>query len=180
MLCENYGVEVDLWAAGCVFSEMLRGGRVMFEGKSNADQLAKIMMLLGSPSEQQTAKLNPRYNFAKLPYADASSIYNCFPSSTPKEAIDLVLALLDYDPGRRITAVQALGHPFFDQLRDPKTKLPDGSSIPDFIFDFTEEELSLMKTVAGGHDLIRKVVPHHKLQPAEQQRSLSAMAATGV
>ena len=51
MLCENYGVEVDLWAAGCVLSEMLRGGRVMFEGKSNADQLAKIMMLLGSPSE---------------------------------------------------------------------------------------------------------------------------------
>jgi len=37
MLCENYGVEVDLWAAGCVLSEMLRGGRVMFEGKSNAD-----------------------------------------------------------------------------------------------------------------------------------------------
>jgi glycogen synthase kinase 3 beta len=51
MLCENYGVEVDLWAAGCVLCEMLRGGRVMFDGKSNADQLAKIMMLLGSPSE---------------------------------------------------------------------------------------------------------------------------------
>ena len=51
MLSENYGTEVDLWAAGCVLCEMLRGGRVMFEGKSNADQLAKIMMLFGSPSE---------------------------------------------------------------------------------------------------------------------------------
>ena len=77
----------------------------MFDGKSNADQLAKIMMLLGSPSEAQTKKLNPRYNYAKLPYVDASSIYNHFPNSTPKEAVDLVIALLDYDPGRRITAV---------------------------------------------------------------------------
>ncbi len=105
MLCENYGSEVDLWAAGCVLSEMLRGGRVMFEGKSNADQLAKIMLLFGSPSEAQTKKLNPRYNFAKLPYVEASSIYNHFPASTPKEGIDLVIALLDYDPGRRITAI---------------------------------------------------------------------------
>jgi serine/threonine protein kinase len=38
LLCsENYGVEVNLWAAGCVMGEMLRGGRVLFEGKSNAD-----------------------------------------------------------------------------------------------------------------------------------------------
>ncbi len=51
MLSENYGTEVDIWAAGCVFAEMLKCGKVLFEGKSNADQLAKIMMLFGSPSE---------------------------------------------------------------------------------------------------------------------------------
>lgn len=48
---EFYGVEVDIWAAGCVMAEMLRGGRVLFDGKSNADMLAKIMMLLGTPTE---------------------------------------------------------------------------------------------------------------------------------
>ena len=38
ILCsEHYGVEIDLWAAGCVMAEMLRGGRILFEGKSNAD-----------------------------------------------------------------------------------------------------------------------------------------------
>lgn len=37
LLSENYGVEVDIWAAGCVLAEMLRGGKVMFDGKSNAD-----------------------------------------------------------------------------------------------------------------------------------------------
>jgi len=51
-----------------------------------------------------------------MPYVDAQSIYNYFHKTTPKEAIDLLLALLDYDPGRRISAFQALAHPFFDEL----------------------------------------------------------------
>jgi serine/threonine protein kinase len=108
------------------------------------------MMLFGSPSEQQTKKLNPKYNWQKMPYVDAQSINNYFHKTTPKEAIDLLLALLDYDPGRRITAISALAHPFFDDLRHEKTRLPDGSPLPDFIFDFTEEELSEMKRIAGG------------------------------
>jgi serine/threonine protein kinase len=53
-----------------------------------------------------------------MPYVDAQSIYNYFHKTTPKEAIDLLLALLDYDPGRRISAFQALAHPFFDELRN--------------------------------------------------------------
>lgn len=84
---------------------MLRGGKVLFDGKSNADQLAKVMMLFGSPSELQAKKLNPKYNWQKMPYVDAQSIYNYFHKTTPKEGIDLLLALLDYDPGRRITAI---------------------------------------------------------------------------
>jgi glycogen synthase kinase 3 beta len=67
----------------------------------------------------------------------------------------LVLALLDYDPARRITAIEALSHPFFDQLRDPSTKLPDGSKVPVSLFDFTEEELTLMR----GRELMKKVIP---------------------
>jgi len=31
----DYGVEIDLWAAGCVMAEMLRSGRIFFDGKNN-------------------------------------------------------------------------------------------------------------------------------------------------
>ena len=62
----------------------------MFDGKSNADQLAKIMMLLGSPTESQAKKLNPKYNYSKMPYIDGTSIEGYFPKNTPNEAIDLV------------------------------------------------------------------------------------------
>lgn len=41
------------------------------------------------------------------------------------EAIDLITALLEYTPSRRLSAIEAIAHPFFDELRDPNTRLPD-------------------------------------------------------
>lgn len=43
----------------------------------------------------------------------------------PPEAIDLISALLEYTPTQRLSAVEAMVHPFFDELRDPNTRLPD-------------------------------------------------------
>ena len=40
-------------------------------------------------------------------------------------AIDLISRLLEYTPTQRLSAVQAMVHPFFDEIRDPNTKLPD-------------------------------------------------------
>ena len=90
-----------------------------------------------------------------MPYVDASNISGYFPTTTPKEAIDLMIGLLDYDPAKRLSATQALAHPFFDELRDPNTRLPDGSKLPDSLFEFTEEELAHMKKIGRGQDLIR-------------------------
>lgn len=41
------------------------------------------------------------------------------------EAIDLISALLEYTPTQRLSAIEAMCHPFFDELRDPNTRLPD-------------------------------------------------------
>lgn len=37
-----------------------------------------------------------------------------------------VSKLLHYSPVTRVTAIGALTHPFFDELRDPNTTLPNG------------------------------------------------------
>ena len=39
-----------------------------------------------------------------------------FPATTPTEAVDLAQRLLRYDPDERLTASQALAHPFFDGI----------------------------------------------------------------
>jgi glycogen synthase kinase 3 beta len=40
-------------------------------------------------------------------------------------ALELIAKLLEYTPTQRITAMDAMVHPFFDELRDPNTTLPD-------------------------------------------------------
>jgi glycogen synthase kinase 3 beta len=51
--------------------------------------------------------------------------------------------LLEYTPTQRLSAVEAMVHPFFDELRDPSTRLPDSRhtnnpprDLPP-LFDFT-------------------------------------------
>jgi hypothetical protein len=61
-------------------------------------------MAFGSPTEQQAKKMNPKYNYAKMPFVEAQSINNYFPKSAPLDGINLLLSLLDYDPSARLPA----------------------------------------------------------------------------
>ena len=77
-----------------------------------------------------------------------------FRSKAPPEGIDLISKLLQYTPDKRTTPLQSCGHAFFDELRDPNTKLPNSRALPP-LFDFTAEEMR-----AGG-ELMRKLIPAH-------------------
>lgn len=65
-----------------------------------------------------------------------------FRARAPPEAIELVARLLEYTPSSRISPLQACAHTFFNELREPNTRLPDGKDLPP-LFNFTEQgELS--------------------------------------
>jgi serine/threonine protein kinase len=59
-----------------------------------------------------------------------------FRPRTPPEAIQLVSRLLEYTPSARIQPMEACAHAFFDELRDPNTRLPSGRDLPP-LFNFT-------------------------------------------
>ena len=46
-----YSFEVDMWAIGCLFAEMALG-EAIFNGESEIEQLFKIFMFTGSPTEE--------------------------------------------------------------------------------------------------------------------------------
>lgn len=56
---------------------------------------------------------------------------------TPAEAVELVSVLLEYTPSLRVSPLQACAHAFFDELRDPLHRLPNGRSLPP-LFNFTQ------------------------------------------
>lgn len=69
-----------------------------------------------------------------------------FRPRTPPEAMELVARLLEYTPPLRITPLAACAHPFFNELREQGTLLPNGRELPP-LFNFTEQELRISPTL---------------------------------
>jgi len=150
----NYTTNIDIWSTGCVMAELMLG-QPLFPGESGIDQLVEIIKVLGTPSREQIKTMNPNYMEHKFPQIKPHPFNKVFRPRTAPEAIKLVEKLLEYTPEARLCAVEAMCHPFFDELRNEDTRLqPQDKPLPR-LFDFTREELSIRP------DLIRSLVPPH-------------------
>lgn len=117
-------------------------GQPLFPGESGIDQLVEIIKVLGTPTREQIRTMNPNYMEHKFPQIKPHPFNKVF-RKADANAIDLITKLLEYTPTEREAAVNAMVHPFFDELRDPETKLPDSRhgtgqlrDLPN-LFDFT-------------------------------------------
>lgn len=142
-------------------------GQPLFPGESGIDQLVEIIKVLGTPTRDQIRTMNPNYMEHKFPQIKPHpfskvcwhmgsvkpgtnvSHHQVFRKADPN-AIDLISRLLEYTPTQRLSAVDAMVHPFFDELRDPSTRLPDsrhsGGASKDLpnLFDFSHHGMSQM------------------------------------
>lgn len=64
------------------------------------------------------------------------SLLQVFKPRTPPEAINLCSRLLEYTPASRFSPLEACSHAFFDELRQPNTRLPSGRDLP-MLFNFS-------------------------------------------
>jgi glycogen synthase kinase 3 beta len=129
----------DVWSTGCVMAELMLG-QPLFPGESGIDQLVEIIKVLGTPTRDQIRTMNPNYMEHKFPQikphpfnkvlhsqrlnGGASNLKKVFRKADPA-ALDLIARLLEYTPTQRLSAIEAMVHPFFDEIRDLQTKLPD-------------------------------------------------------
>lgn len=65
-----------------------------------------------------------------------SPLRQVFKPRTPPEAIALCSRLLEYTPVTRLSPLEACAHAFFDELRQPNTRLPSGRELP-LLFNFS-------------------------------------------
>ncbi|OQE93048.1 hypothetical protein PENNAL_c0006G00436 [Penicillium nalgiovense] len=165
----NYTTKIDVWSTGCVMAELMLG-QPLFPGESGIDQLVEIIKVLGTPTREQIRTMNPNYMEHKFPQIKPHPFNKVF-RKAPPEAIDLISALLEYTPTQRLSAIEAMCHPFFDELRDPNTRLPDSrhhnnpsKDLP-ALFDFSRHELSI------APNLNAQMIPSHA-RPALEARGL--------
>lgn len=72
--------------------------------------------------------------------------FQVFKPRTPPEAITLCSRLLEYTPASRFSPFEACSHAFFDELRQPNTRLPNGRELPQlFNFSHTGSEMFVIQ-----------------------------------
>ncbi|KAB5596480.1 Glycogen synthase kinase 3 beta [Ceratobasidium theobromae] len=114
----NYSTNIDIWSTGCVMAELMLG-QPLFPGESGIDQLVEIIKVLGTPTREQIKTMNPNYMEHKFPQIKPHpfSKASVFRPRTSQDMLDLVARLLEYTPTARLSAIEAMCHPLFHELR---------------------------------------------------------------
>ena len=119
----DYTHSIDIWSIGCTFAELLL--RVPFlPGASEIDQLSRMCAALGTPCEQNWPGVSALPYYVEFEARQAPPLNAIFPAATPS-ALHLLASMLVYDPSRRISAADALAHPYFaNPAPTPPGRLP--------------------------------------------------------
>lgn len=148
---KSYSKPIDMWSVGCIMAELF-SRELLFHGYEEIDQIGEIFKILGSPDEaiwpgfsklpgvkgvDKVAKL-VRNNRSRLRHRFRAM--SCTGYAVFSEAgFDLLRKLLMYNPKNRITAKQALDHPWFRQHPLPKSKHLMPTFLPSYAWQPNKE-----------------------------------------
>ncbi|XP_066285344.1 cyclin-dependent kinase 17-like isoform X13 [Branchiostoma lanceolatum] len=135
----EYSTPIDMWGVGCIFYEM-SAGRPLFPGSTVEDELHLIFKTLGTPVQETwpSAMTNEDFLMYNFPHYEPEPLVNLAPR-LDADGQDLASKLLQYEAKWRISAEEAMKHPYFNTLGPRIHKLPDTASI------FTVDEIRLAK-----------------------------------
>ena len=147
--CQNIDpAATDIWAAGCVIAEILRGnGKKLFSTSktpSNTatltkmpagssctpiEQLTEIISILGQPILSDFE--NHEHAAIIISAKKTKSLEKILPRNTPKDLLALLKRIFVYCPEQRPTSDECLNSPFFDDIieRDD-IQMPNGKKAP--------------------------------------------------
>lgn len=128
----GYGPEIDMWSVGCIAAELFTG-KPLFPAHDDADELGHQVRILGAPprrviehgkrfsmffdsngtplSSMQGANMKKQEKPASN-LTETTGIAGVLGEGVDRELIDFIEGCLQWNPKHRMTAEEALYHPF--------------------------------------------------------------------
>lgn len=179
----RYTKGVDMWSLGCILGEMLLG-KPIFPGTSTLDQIEKIMTIIPTPSRQDIDSIKSQYSSSvldRMACKPKKSIEEILPNA-PSDGIDLLKKLLQFNPEKRLTAEQALSHPYVARFHNPEEEPSmDYDVIPalndDVQLSVEEYRVKLYESIIQKKTTIRRKRREILLQDQKQKHAQAAEQA---
>ena len=159
----GYNEKVDIWAVGCIMAELFIGKCPIFGFDKNSEiknenkkdkwnwfeQLKKIFSILGRPEDKIIKKVfrnqevcdNILDHIKEKDYP-IKNFNEIFPKIKDENALDLLKKLFEFNYKNRISAEEALKHPFFEylQFNDKDRKKIEFGNKYELVFNYFKEE----------------------------------------
>ena len=151
---------MEHWKTGLHHGRLFTG-HTLFTGEDYADQLSKIFQVVGTPSDafvSQIPSVPTQLYIRSLPVFQKKPFSDQFGINDPL-AVDLLDRLLVVDPAQRISAEEALSHPYLTHYSDPD----DEPVAPPYDQGFEELELDTESWRKLVWEEIRSFVPDQSL-----------------
>lgn len=142
--------ECDMRSVGCIMGELL-GNDVLFKGTSPINQIERILKVLGTPNMDNVKGSPQGIEFVKkLGRYEAQDFSKHYPKANPL-AVDLLEQMLQFNHEKRISAVEALKHPYFADIYDSDNMILHHEK---FDFSFEKRLTSLEAVKKEAYDSI--------------------------
>merc|ERR1711916_358039 len=162
-----------MWSVGCIFAELI-GRKPLFPGDDYLRQLELICDALGSPSEEDlefvTEPAAVKFvreigHKERMPWKEVSQL-----SDGTEEALDLLDKMLTFNPSKRITAIEALEHPYLKLYSSQPQQLCEATINVEDVESINMTEDDIRKAIDSEINIYR---PNYYETLANQQSQTS-------
>ena len=106
----QYGVAADMWGVGCILVELFTR-KPLFAGTTEVGQIVSVLRRYRDRRALEEYPWTALVGLDQIECEEPMREY--LAPKLPSDALDLTLSLLALDPAKRLSANQALAHPFF-------------------------------------------------------------------